>query len=414
MSKRIEYPSLQLDKNDYIWITAICCAAFVIFLSVSLYFNHGINPVFDANWYKFIAESGYIFNGNYHVGQNVAFLPLYPKLVSLLLGFLPLKTGWVMLTVSSIATFLSAVLFYDLIKRYFDSGIALRTVSLYLLGPFSLYQLNGYSEGLFLFLAVLMLHLLTVSRAYHSAAVVVALASIDRQYGIFLSLIVIFTYIIEKKHQPEKLLDITSAENIYLLGFICGSGLMIFTFYQFLCFGDPLLFVHILGAWGFANHRLSFVQMLMGRGILPGVVVFFKEGLLFNPVGVGVILFITMIVMSFIYMKKLPRLMSAYVFVIGVPMYFISIGVSEGSYINSGRYSLILFPGWLAVVLCIRDIFRRNQKKRIETSISLDGQKAANIRAINGADMFYWLILCVSVVLLIIYTARFVQGQWVS
>ncbi len=400
------YLPLRLEKRDYIQISSIFSVSLGIFVTINIWFHHDIIPVFDANWYKFIAESGYIFNGDYQFQQNVAFLPLYPKLVSML-KWLPMGTGWIMLAVSAFVSWLSSVIYYDLIKRYFDSKIAIKTVSLFLLGPFSMYLFNGYSEALFILLSVFILHLLIVSRAYRSAAFVVALASIDRQYGIFLSFLVLLPYLVENRNHPEKLLNISSADNIYLIGFICGSGLLAFTFYEFLVFRDPFLFAHILGAWGFVDISFSFVQMLMGKGIIPGIVVFFKEGVS-NPAGVGAVLFSAMIVMTFINRKKLPLLMSLYVLIMGCVMYFLSIGAAPGSYINAGRYALVLFPGWLALTVFIYSLFKGGVKE----SDGAYGEIA--IRAVNIADILYWIILLTGVVLLITYTVRFVQGQWVS
>lgn len=141
----------------------------------------GVWSHWDGEWYLRIAQNGYQSNDS-----TSAFFPIFPivvKAVGFLLGENYLLAG---VLVSSIATLVVFILLYELVKRDFNRNIASRTTLYLAVFPTAFFLLAIYSEALFL---ALVLAAFLVARHYRNwwlAALLVALATLTRSWGIAL------------------------------------------------------------------------------------------------------------------------------------------------------------------------------------------------------------------------------------
>jgi hypothetical protein len=136
----------------------------------------------DTICYLLIAETGYAV----HPGLTV-WPPLYPLLIRLfsLFGLPPLLAA---LIISSLATWLAFFLLYILVTESHNETTAKNTLFLYAIYPSAFFLVAAYTESLFLALAVGSL-LLARRKAWGWAGILAALATLTRNQGIILSLV---------------------------------------------------------------------------------------------------------------------------------------------------------------------------------------------------------------------------------
>jgi hypothetical protein len=131
----------------------------------------------DAVWYRRIAEQGYPSElpviGSSVQNNAWAFMPLYPKLVKLLIlgqmGAYPLAA----VLVSAFFGAAAAVMLVPLVRPHVGHRAAMITAAIFSLGPTSFILQTGYAESLGLFL--LFAFLCLVDRSRYGAAALVAL-----------------------------------------------------------------------------------------------------------------------------------------------------------------------------------------------------------------------------------------------
>lgn len=147
----------------------------------------------DAGFYATIATEGYDWLNDGELTGDMAFLPLYPALVRVVMdvsgcGYSPyLSTCATVsgLIVSNVALFAAALLLYDLVLRRHDRATAQRTVLFLLVAPSAIFFSGVYTESLFLLWVVLTFWLL--ERGQFGMAVLAAcLAAFTRSVGIAL------------------------------------------------------------------------------------------------------------------------------------------------------------------------------------------------------------------------------------
>lgn len=137
----------------------------------------------DAPRYRFIAENGYVSEGE-NV-NNIVFYPLYPFLTRFFSALLGGRTVLAGMLLSQICYGLSAVVIAKLAEGTCrHPGY---TVAAYMLYPFGFFCLGLFTEGLFLFLSLLGLYLIR-ERKWFLAGVVSFLCALSRTQGILLLL----------------------------------------------------------------------------------------------------------------------------------------------------------------------------------------------------------------------------------
>ena len=178
----------------------------------------------DTLCYLMISETGYAA----HPGLTV-WPSLYPFLIRLFSSVFtpPLLAA---LVISSLATWLAFFLLYILISESREEATARNTLFLYGIYPLAFFLVAGYTESLFLAFAVWSL-LLARKKAWVWAGTVAALATLTRNQGIVLSLVLLWEGILQ--YREEKSLP---AGEMFKIAF--ASSLPVLTF------GAFALYVH--------------------------------------------------------------------------------------------------------------------------------------------------------------------------
>lgn len=221
----------------------------------------------DGKWYRKIALEGYNYvdDGNQY---SIAFYPLFPLLIRGLITFgLPFEVAGTLL---SNLTFLGALLLvYSWTKERHGIDAAKWVTAVMAWCPFSLYGTVIYTEGLFLFLTTAALRAFD-NRQYVWAAFCGALASATRPTGITLLPTFIFVAWIERR-----------SLSAYIAGLFVAVGILLFSVYCTISFGDPLAFVHVHKAWAQPSWWSIFTDaILVGKDSLIKVVMVFGGGYL--------------------------------------------------------------------------------------------------------------------------------------
>lgn len=189
----------------------------------------------DGKWYAQIATLGYSYadDGNHH---SVAFYPLFPMLIRGLMSLgMPVEVAGVF--INSLAFLGALVLLYFWIEERYDSSAANWTIALLAWCPFSLFCTVMYTEGLFLLLTTAALRFFERDE-YIRAAVCGALTTATRGPG--LALIPAFLLVACREKRPPL---------AYVAGLASALGLLSFSLYCAIRFGDALAFIHVQKAW---------------------------------------------------------------------------------------------------------------------------------------------------------------------
>ncbi len=324
---------------------------------------------FDGEHFLSIALFGY------HSLEQ-AFFPLYPALLSLpLLWFhgsiwmmVFIVTYWGLM-VSNISFMISLIVLFQLIKEQFSVRIAKWTVILLLLFPTSFYYGALYSESLFLLLTVSSFYCYRHNKFFW-AGIFGFLACLTRVFGIVL----LVGYSIDWLKQRTWSVS-------YLWLFMIPLGLISYMLYLQLTVGDPLAFYHLQINVGPQHQR--------GVVLLPQVYFRYLKILLTNSWWTVSWQTICLELFSGIFFVVVPLL--------GwwkkVPLYYVVYALIgfilptiQGSFSSSPRYGIVLFPTFLCLALLLSDLPR----------------------------LWRWGWAGLSLILLIVETALFVQGYWVA
>ena len=189
----------------------------------------------DGEWYTKIATLGYTYadDGKQH---SVAFYPLFPLLIRGLMALgLPVEVSGVL--INSLAFLGALVLVYFWVEERYDTGTAKWTTAVLAWCPFSLFCTVMYTEELFLLLTTAALRFFERGE-YILAAVCGALTTATRGPGV--ALIPAFLLVAWREKKPKL---------AYFAGFAVAIGLLSFSLYCAIRFGEPLAFVRVQRAW---------------------------------------------------------------------------------------------------------------------------------------------------------------------
>jgi len=153
----------------------------------------------DTNWYIQIAQHGY------DVGNGTTnFPPLYSFLVGLLGRVLVGQYMLAALIISNLAYIIALVYLYRLTTRHFDEATARRTLLFMATFPSAFFLLSGYTESLYLALALAAFYYAEDKR-WLLAAFLVALAGLTRIQGVILVLPLGYLYLQQRGFNWRKL-----------------------------------------------------------------------------------------------------------------------------------------------------------------------------------------------------------------
>ncbi len=198
-------------------------------------FGWDVFVAWDSNLYQQIITSGYEYVADGQ-GYNIAFFPLFPLLVRGLMALgLPFAIAGTL--VSNVAFFAMLLMAYHWMADQYGRHVARWTVLALVWNPFSLFGTVIYTAGLFLLLTTAALYSFEREH-YRWAAVCSALASASRPPGI--ALLPTFFWVAWREHRPWP---------AYVAGLASTLGLVAFSGYCAVTFGDPLAFVNVQAAW---------------------------------------------------------------------------------------------------------------------------------------------------------------------
>jgi Gpi18-like mannosyltransferase len=209
----------------------------------------GVFDSWDSIHYKAIATSGYEYaNG---VG-NVVFFPLYPLIIRGLVSLgLPLQPAGVIVNNLAFLGFLQVL--YSWVKHNQSENTARWTVATAALFPTSMFAGAIYTEGLYLLLSTAALRAFDRNQ-YLQTALWGALATASRPTG--MALIPAFLLAAWKERKPPL---------AYVAAFATGLGLLCFSIYCAVQYGDILAFIHAQKSWrpNFGFYWQGWWKMLM-------------------------------------------------------------------------------------------------------------------------------------------------------
>ncbi len=180
---------------------------------------------FDGVHYLRLIENGYVDIG------TQAFFPLYPLLTRYFSHLAGINSYFAGIILSIVSLSLAIGVLWQL----YPNDKLLRTFAI-LTFPTSFFLLGLYTESLFLLLS-LSFFLFLRSDKYILAAFCAGLASATRLVGIFLGVILLWRLITKYKN--------TRPYYVILLTILSISGFIFYSYFLWLRFGDPLMFLHV-------------------------------------------------------------------------------------------------------------------------------------------------------------------------
>lgn len=189
----------------------------------------------DGEWYRSIVTSGYeyINDGD---GHNVAFFPLFPLVTRAVMTFgLPFEVAGPL--VNNLALLGALIILYFWVKERHGIAVARWSTAVLAWCPFSIFGTIAYTEGLFLLLSTAALQAFD-KRQHARAALWGALATATRANGV--ALIPTFILVAWKERRGAI---------AYIAAIAASIGLLLFSAYCAIRFGDPLAFVNAQRGW---------------------------------------------------------------------------------------------------------------------------------------------------------------------
>ncbi len=282
----------------------------------------------DARHYVNIAVTGY--DTPAQPESNIAFFPLYPLLIRLVLlgvGRVDTETGaFVGLVISNLALFIALLYLSALVARDFSLSLARRAVLYVLVFPTTLFLSSVYAEPVFLAAAVASLYHARAGE-WGRSGVAGALAALTRPFGVLL-LIPIAVELYRQRARPLSWLS--------LIGPPLGLGL--FVGYLWWLFGDPLAYFHAGSTWGRGLH--------LPWDVLLGYIHGPLQGFDWTYSWLDLISMVAMVVVLIVGTRLVPLSYSSYS-AAGL-IFAMSTGVA---WFSASRHALALFP--LIIVLAV-------------------------------------------------------------
>ncbi len=199
----------------------------------------------DSGYYQSIATNGYAFTRE--AQSTIAFFPLYPLLMRVLLPLAGGSAEIAGLLISHVSLLIALYLLYDVLTHDFGSQIAYRALILVLLFPTSIFFVAVYSEALALALLAAVLWA-TRRHNWWVAGVAGGLLALTRLPGILITPVLLVSYFAcygwkWRAMRPSLLATLLPI-----------AGILLFMLYQWWRFGSPLAFLIAQEAW---DQRMS-------------------------------------------------------------------------------------------------------------------------------------------------------------
>lgn len=191
----------------------------------------------DTTWYVIIADSGYGYDK-----RSAAFFPLYPLMIRGFNHVLPGDSFAAALIISVITCLVTLVLVHRLATEIMGQDIGKRTTFYLIAFPTGFYLAAAYNEGLFVALAAGAFYCMR-RRRWWLAAVLMGFASATRMAGILLILAFLYEYARQAGFSPRRI-----RPNVLWVA-LAPTGLLLYAWYCWRSFGDPLFFQKMQSNW---------------------------------------------------------------------------------------------------------------------------------------------------------------------
>ncbi len=283
----------------------------------------------DGQLYIKIAEQGYAFN---HLQDGIidyTFYPFYPLLIRSFnyLFHNSLISG---LFISYLTSFIGIFFLYKLIRKDYNSNIALKSILYILIFPAAIFLSAVYTEALFLMLVVMSFYFAR-EKSWPAAGILGFLASLTRVQGIFLFFPLLYMYLKDIGFKIKKI----SWNSLFLL--LIPLGTFLFFLYLWIEIGNFFASIEAQKAWGrtlmfplLALFKRSFMDPSLHRIDSSSVDALF-----------GTIFLISLV---FMY-KKIRREYWIYSFFVWV------IPLLSGSTLSLTRFLILSFPTFIYFAL---------------------------------------------------------------
>jgi len=316
---------------------------------------------FDGVHYLLLSEKGYVF------GLTQAFFPFYPLLIRWLALIIHNRI-LVGLLISHFSLVGALILLFKLVKLDFSSTVAKKTILSLIFFPTAFFFLSIYTESLFLFLLLGSFYLIR-QKKFWLAGVVGAIASATRLVGIFLVIAFLYEWWLTSKRRISQL----------VASLLPTGGLLIYMNYLGIKFGDPLMFAHVQAEFGAgrSSERLILLYQVFWRYLKMIFTVDRSNPIYFTVWLEFLSAFIFLLLLAWAWHKGERK--SYLLFAILAYL----LPTLTGTFSSMPRYVLVLFPAFIML-------------GRIKSAF------------------WYSLWLLISASLLIISTALFTRGYWIS
>jgi len=187
----------------------------------------------DSLHYKSIVMNGYQYADD-GKGYNVAFFPLYPLSIKILmpLGFSFESSG---VLINSFSFLAALILFYRWILENYSKTIAQWSIAILAWSPFSIFCTVIYTEGVFLLFSISSL-IFFEKKKYFLASIFGGLSTATRVTG--LALIPTFLFVSWQEKRKA-----------YLAAIFSMIGILSYISYCWFKFDEPLAFIKVQKAW---------------------------------------------------------------------------------------------------------------------------------------------------------------------
>jgi hypothetical protein len=278
----------------------------------------------DAGWYISIVENGYSYGPD--KGSSVAFFPLFPLIVRILLYIIP-SAKFCGYLVSNAALLLACLYLYRIsYLDYSDDAIAYNAVVYMLIAPVSFFFSSIYTESMFLLLTISALYYARINK-WLIAGILGALASATKMLGI----LIIIPLMVEYFEFDYSSISIRRKNfGINILSFLLVPiGLLAYMILLYVRFSDPFAMISTQRAWGREISSISHAIEMMG--MLPPFYVFIFFGACM------------LTLVSLLGMVKYRMRLSYVVYC----LFYMLVIISTGSFKSMPRLVSVLFPCYL-------------------------------------------------------------------
>jgi hypothetical protein len=298
----------------------------------------------DAIWYVAIAQSGY--NYSPVAASRANFFPLFPLLVHIVepvFAIFPLSDPYVEagMLVTWVAFALACVGLYRLAAERFGERVAVISVLLLALFPFSLYYGAVYTESIYLVLAV-WAFIAIEHRNWWMAGALAGLASASRPPGLLVGACVGLAYLIDwyRMRRPLRF-DILALA-------LAPAGTAAYMLYCWVRWGDALAYVKTSHA-GWGAGRLQFEAVVFAAKVLRHPISLLVGARQTQIDVVAILLMVCFLALSVLVLRLLGP---TYAF---FTVASILTPVLDMPTVNGfGRYLSVLFPVFMVVAYLLR------------------------------------------------------------